>query len=110
MEYCTDYPIPSLQAGQILVKNTISGINYIDTYFREGLYPSMKPEALGREAAGTIAALGPGTEACVLDIGDRVIWVGTGGYAEYTAVSAAKTMKLRPGISDEGARLAISVG
>lgn len=63
----------------------------------------MKPEVLGHQAACTIAALGPGTEACGLEIGDRVIWLDTGGYAEYTAVSAAKTMKLAPGISDEDA-------
>jgi NADPH2:quinone reductase len=103
MQYRTNYPISSLQEGQVLVKNNISGVNYIDTYFRNGLYPSTKPEVLGREASGTIVAIGPGTEPCDLEIGDRVMWLGTGGYAEHTAVSVEKTIKLPDEISDEDA-------
>lgn len=103
LELRTDYPVPVPQEGQVLVKNTISGINYIDTYFRSGLYPSSKPEILGREAAGTIVALGPNTENYNLQVGDRVVWLGTSGYAEYTAALAAKTIKLPDGLSEEDA-------
>ena len=103
LKLCPKYPIPTLKEGQILVKNNISGINYIDTYFRNGLYPAAKPEILGREAAGTVAAMGPDSKKYNLKIGDRVIWLGTGGYAEYTAVPAAKTMRLPDAISDEDA-------
>lgn len=94
------HPVPTPAANQVLVRNSISGINYIDTYFRTGLYPSPKPEILGREAAGTIVALGSG-ETHGLKPGDRVAWLGTGGYAEYTAVPAAKTVKIPDGISEE---------
>lgn len=103
LQYRDDYSIPVPTEGQILVKNNIAGINYIDTYFRGGLYPSSKPVVLGREAVGTVVALGPSTDTHGLRVGDRVIWLGTGGYAEYTAVSAAKAMKLPAGISDEDA-------
>jgi hypothetical protein len=47
----------------VLVKNAIAGINYINTYFRTGLYPLGRPEFLGREAAGVVVALRPGPES-----------------------------------------------
>lgn len=98
----TDYPVPQPTEGQVLVKNSISGINYIDTYFRTGLYPSPKPEILGREAAGTIVAVGPGAPTPHgLKVGDRVVWMKTSGYAEYTAVDAGAAVKLPDGVSDE---------
>ncbi|TVY76249.1 putative quinone oxidoreductase [Fusarium oxysporum f. sp. cubense] len=68
LEYRTDYPVPKPKSGHILVRNTISSINFIDTYFRTGLYPSPKPEVLGREALGTVAALGPETDRYDLKI------------------------------------------
>jgi NADPH:quinone reductase len=101
LEYRTDYPVPVPKDGQVLVHNAVSGINYIDTYFRTGLYPSPKPEVLGREAAGTVVALGAGAEKFNLQVGDRVIWLANGGYAEYSAVPAAKTIKIPDGLSDE---------
>ncbi|GIJ99947.1 NADPH:quinone reductase [Aspergillus viridinutans] len=101
LDFKTDYPVPTPQGGQLLVKNNISGINYIDTYFRTGLYPAPKPEVLGREGAGTVVALGPGPNPYNFQVGDRVAWLSTGGYAEYTAVPAAKTVKILDGISDE---------
>lgn len=103
LQFKTDYPVPTPQEGQLLVKNNIAGINYIDTYFRTGLYPSPKPEILGREGAGTVVALGPGPNPYNFKVGDRVAWLNTGGYAEYTAVPAAKTVKIPDGISDEEA-------
>lgn len=103
LQYRTDYVVPTPKEGQVLVKNHISGINYIDIYFREGLYPSPKPEVLGREAAGIIVAVGPNTDTHGLKIGDRVIWLGTAGYAEYAAVAVAKAIKIPSGISDERA-------
>ncbi|KAK0701109.1 hypothetical protein B0T21DRAFT_300812 [Apiosordaria backusii] len=50
LEYRTGYAVPQPTEGQALVKNEVSGINYIDTYFRTGIYPSPEPEILGREA------------------------------------------------------------
>lgn len=99
LQFKTSYPVPTPQAGELLVRNNISGVNYIDTYFRTGLYPAPKPEILGREGAGVVAAVGPGTSG--FQVGDRVAWLSTGGYAEYTAVSVAQTAKIPEGISDE---------
>ncbi|EPS32591.1 hypothetical protein PDE_07551 [Penicillium oxalicum 114-2] len=99
LQFKTDHPVPTPKEGQLLVHNNISGVNYIDTYFRTGLYPSPKPEVLGREGAGVVAAVGPNTSG--FQVGDRVAWLGTSGYAEYTAVPADKTVKIPDGISEE---------
>lgn len=99
-----DHPVPAPGADQVLVKNNISGINYIDTYFRTGLYPSPKPEILGREGAGTVVSFGAGSTSSnpfSLQVGDRVAYLGTGAYAEYTAVPAAKVVKIPDGVRDE---------
>ncbi|OOF97109.1 hypothetical protein ASPCADRAFT_404354 [Aspergillus carbonarius ITEM 5010] len=101
LEFKPDHPVPTPKEGQLLVKNNISGINYIDTYFRTGLYASAKPEILGREGAGTVAALGAGPNPYNFQVGDRVAWLSTGGYSEYTAVPMAKTVKIPEGITDE---------
>ena len=92
----------------MLVKNDIVGINYIDIYFRTGLYPSPKPEILGREAAGHIVSLGSGVNG--FREKDHVVWMATGGYAEYTAAPAAKTIKIPHGISSPDACAAILQG
>lgn len=99
LQFKTSHPVPTPQEGEVLVRNNISGVNYIDTYFRTGLYASPKPEILGREGAGTVVALGPNTSG--FKVGDRVAWLATGGYAEYTAAPAAKTVKIPDGVSDE---------
>ncbi|KAJ5106951.1 hypothetical protein N7456_003626 [Penicillium angulare] len=99
LQYKTSHPVPTPQEGQLLVRNNISGVNFIDTYFRTGLYASPKPKILGREGAGTIVSVGPNTSG--FKVGDRVAWMANGGYAEYTAVPAAKTVKIPEGISDE---------
>lgn len=101
LQYRTNHPVPTPQEGQVLVKNTVSGINFIDTYFRTGLYPSPKPEVLGREASGTVVALGPNTESSGLEVGDRVVWLGNAGYSEYTATPVAKTVRIPDGVTDE---------
>jgi len=93
LQYKTDLPIPTPKEGEILVKNDFIGINYIDTYFRTGLYPSPKPEILGKEASGHIMSLGPSVSG--FSPNDRVAFLsGNAGYAEYTAAPAAKTLKI----------------
>ncbi|KAL3495275.1 hypothetical protein BJX62DRAFT_222756 [Aspergillus germanicus] len=101
LEVRSDHPVPTPKEGQLLVKNQICGINYIDTYFRTGLYPSEKPEVLGREAVGTVVALGPGENPYNFQVGDRVAWMATSGYAEYSAVPQVKTVKVPKELSDE---------
>lgn len=108
LQYRTDLPVPTPKEGEVLVKNDIIGINYIDTYFRSGLYPSPKPEILGREAAGHVVALGPGVDG--FSKSDRVVWVGSRGYAEYTAAPAAKSIKIPDAITTSDACAAILQG
>ncbi|KKY26276.1 putative quinone oxidoreductase [Phaeomoniella chlamydospora] len=106
LKFDPSHPVPTLKANEILVKNKIAGINYIDTYFRSGTYPSPKPEILGRETVGTIAAIGDSVPSSWgLKPGDRVVWTsGTGGYAEYTAVPSAKVIKIpNESVTDEAA-------
>jgi len=104
LEYTTSQPILTLQPGQILVKNTLAGVNYIDTYFRSGLNPAppgaSMPMIIGEEAAGTVADANDHPD---FKPGDRVIWLHFGGYAAYTAVPAEKVVKIPTGISDEDA-------
>lgn len=103
LEFRVDHPISSLKDGQILVQNAISGVNYVDTYFRNGLYPSVMPTVLGREGAGTIVAVGANVDETKLQVGDRVVWLGDSGYAQYSAVNAAKAMRLPDQVSFEDA-------
>ncbi|KAI0402818.1 hypothetical protein F4802DRAFT_574509 [Xylaria palmicola] len=94
LEYKTDVPIPTPIDGNILVKNDFVGVNFIDTYFRTGLYPAPQfPYILGREGEGTIVAVGDG-DTHGLKVGDRVAYLGEGAYAEYTATPAAKAVKV----------------
>ncbi|CAG8961619.1 hypothetical protein HYFRA_00006155 [Hymenoscyphus fraxineus] len=93
LQYKTDLPVPSPKEGEILVRNEFIGVNYIDTYFRTGLYPAPKPEILGREAEGTVISIGSGNKYNIQE-GSRVVWLGTSAYAEYSAVSAEKAYVL----------------
>jgi len=98
LQYKTDLPVPSPGDGQVLVKNDYVGINYIDTYFRTGLYPAPKyPYILGREAEGTVVKAGSG-ELYGLKEGDKVLMLSEGTYAEYTAANAAKAVKVKEGL------------
>ncbi|ROT42179.1 NAD(P)-binding protein [Sodiomyces alkalinus F11] len=94
-------PLPTLKEGEILVRNALAGVNFIDTYFRTGLYPvppSHFPLTLGREAAGTIAAVHPSVSD--LKEGDRVVFMGTvGAYANYSAVPAAQAVRVPDALS-----------
>ena len=104
LHYKTDYPVPSPGQDQVLVRNEAIGVNFIDTYFRTGLYPlPSKPAIIGQEASGTVAALGAGSNPLGFNVGDRVVWMSSGSYAEYSAVPAEKAIKIPDGISDEDA-------
>ncbi len=86
--------------GEIRVRHTAVGLNYIDTYHRSGLYPLPLPAGIGMEAAGTVEAIGPGVTE--LAPGDRVAYAAppTGAYAEARLIAAAKVVKLPDGITD----------
>jgi NADPH:quinone reductase len=93
-----DVPVPKPGAGQALVRLASSGVNFIDIYFRTGLYKADLPIAIGSEGAGTVEAVGGGvTEVAP---GDRVAYaMARGSYAEYAVVPAAQLVKI-PGHVD----------
>ena len=92
-----DYDLPPPAKGQVQVKHTAIGVNFIDTYHRTGLYPLPLPSGLGSEAAGTVAALGEGVTG--FSVGDRVGYSSgaIGSYAEANNVPATKLVKLPAG-------------
>ena len=94
-----EIPDPAPKEGEAVVRVEAAGLNFIDVYFRTGLYkgPSL-PFTLGQEAAGTVAAVGPGVTE--IAVGDRVAWSGVqGAYAELAVVPAARLVKLPEGVS-----------
>jgi NADPH2:quinone reductase len=96
-----DYDLPPPAKGQVRVKHSAIGVNFIDTYHRTGLYPLPLPSGLGSEAAGVVEALGVGVTR--YKIGDRVGYASgvTGSYAEANNVPADRLVRLPDGISDE---------
>src|ERR1700730_17098341 len=86
-------PMPEPAAGEVLVKVAASGVNFIDTYHRTGLYKLPMPAILGSEGAGIVEATGDGVKT--VKPGDRVAWAMTrGSYGEYAAVPEAQLIKL----------------
>jgi NADPH2:quinone reductase len=90
-------------AGQIRVRHTAVGLNYIDTYHRSGLYPLPLPSTIGMEGAGIVEAAGPGVTA--FSEGDRVAYASPppGSYAEARLIDADKVVKVPAGIDDQTA-------
>jgi len=89
--------------GQVRIRQTACGLNFIDVYMRTGLYavPEL-PATLGMEAAGVVEAIGEGVKD--LDVGDRVAYaMVVGGYAEARLVDANKLIKLPDTIDDQTA-------
>jgi NADPH2:quinone reductase len=93
--------IPAPGPGEILVRHEAIGLNFIDTYFRSGLYPVPLPTGLGSEAAGIVESVGGGVDGFAP--GDRVGYIapGPGSYASHRAVAAKNAVPLPPGIDAE---------
>jgi NADPH:quinone reductase len=88
-----EVPTPSPGAKQALVRIAASGVNFIDVYFRSGLYKADLPATLGSEAAGTVESVG--AEVTEVAPGDRVAYaMARGSYAEYAVVPAAQLVKI----------------
>jgi len=88
-----DMPMPSPGPGQAQVRIEAIGLNYIDCYFRMGLYKTALPYTPGMEAAGTITAIG--ADVTEIRVGDRVAYAGhMGAYAEYAVIPADRLVKL----------------
>jgi NADPH:quinone reductase len=99
-----DIPVAQPGPGQVKVRNHACGVNFIDTYFRMGMYPSPVglPFVSGNEGAGEVIAVGPGVTE--VKIGDRVGYVsGLGAYAAERLLPAERAVKLPDNISYEQA-------
>ncbi len=93
-----DVPTPEPGPGEALVRHAAVGLNYIDVYFRTGLYKAPLPSTIGMEGAGTVLAVGAGvTEVAA---GDRVAYAGgpIGAYATERVIAADRLVKVPDGI------------
>jgi NADPH2:quinone reductase len=89
-------------AGQVRIRHTAIGVNFVDTYQRSGLYPMQLPAVAGNEGAGVVEAVGAGVTE--LKAGDRVCYTGLpGSYCEQRLVPADRVVKLPQGITEEQA-------
>lgn len=95
--------LPEPAAGEVRIRHTAIGLNFIDTYHRTGLYPLDLPSGLGSEAAGIVEAVGDGVTE--FKAGDRVVYAGgpAGAYAVQRNYPAARLVPIPAGISDEQA-------
>ncbi|KGK37358.1 hypothetical protein JL09_g3503 [Pichia kudriavzevii] len=85
LKYKTDYPVPSISDDEILVKNKYSGINFIEYYFREGVYPISLPHIPGSEASGEVVAVGRNIKD--YKVGDKIAYLGFDNFAQFTKVN-----------------------
>ena len=84
---CVEKPVPSPGPGEVLIAADAIGVNYIDTYFRSGLYPRQVPFVVGQEVCGTVTAVGD--DVAAIKAGDRVATASaTGAYAEFCTAPA----------------------
>ena len=85
--------------GQVRVRHTAIGVNFIDTYQRSGLYPMQLPQTAGNEGAGVVEQVGPGVTT--LKAGDRIAYTGqVGSYCGERLLPADRLVKVPEGISD----------
>ncbi len=92
-----DIPEPTPESGQAIVQIEACGINFIDIYFRTGLYPTELPFTNGQEGAGVVT--GVGSDVSDVKVGDRVAYTGIqGAYAEYAAVDSTRLVPVPNGI------------
>jgi NADPH2:quinone reductase len=105
-----DIEVPAPVAGEVQIRHTAIGLNFIDVYDRSGLYPQKSlPAGLGREAAGVVTAIGKKVRG--FRVGDRVAYVASPGtYAELRNVPAAVLVKIPAGVSDEQAAVLMLKG
>jgi NADPH2:quinone reductase len=104
-----DIPSPAPKAGEALVKVDAAGLNYIDVYFRTGMYKAELPLTLGMEAGGTVTAVGANVSE--VKVGDKVAYTGVAGaYAEQAVVPSSKLVVLPSGVSTKQGAAAMLQG
>lgn len=100
-------PVPG--SGEVLIKAEAIGVNFLDTYFRSGLYPRDTPFVVGNEVCGTVAAVGDNVAA--LKVGDRVVTAqANGAYAEYSVAAADFCAYVPDGVDPEVAAASLLKG
>jgi NADPH2:quinone reductase len=104
-----DLPVPEPGPGQVLIKAEAIGVNFVDTYFRTGLYPHSLPFILGSEICGMVAAVGTGVTRVA--VGDRVATSDAlGAYAEFALAPIDLITPVPPGVAPEVAASALLKG
>lgn len=105
-----DVELPPPGPGEVRMRTTVAGLNFIDTYHRSGLYPVPLPSGLGVEAAGVVEAVGPGVTG--FSTGDRVATFGPvlGAYATERNLPAASLFRLPDTIDDQTAAAVLLKG
>jgi NADPH:quinone reductase len=104
-----DVPEPSPKPGHAVVRVDAAGLNYIDVYYRSGLYKAETPLTLGVEAGGAVTAVGP--DVTEVKVGDKVAYTGVpGAYAEYSVVPADRLIVLPAGLSTKHGAAAMLQG
>ncbi|HET9876583.1 MAG TPA: quinone oxidoreductase [Mycobacterium sp.] len=104
-----DRPQPSAAAGEVVIRAEAIGINYLDTYFRSGVYPAELPFVVGNEVSGTVSDVGPGVRT--LRAGDRVVTAAAAGaYAEYCTAPASLVAQLPSDVEFDVAAAALLKG
>jgi NADPH2:quinone reductase len=96
-----EIPLPAPGPGEVRIALRFAGVNFIDTYFRSGLYdPGPLPARVGKEGAGVVTAIGEGVTSP--RVGDRVaFWSATGSYADEVLLPAGQALPLPSGLSFE---------
>jgi NADPH2:quinone reductase len=105
-----ELPCPEPGPGQLRVDVAAAGVNYIDVYYRTGVYPLPTPFIVGSEGAGVVSAIGAGVNG--YQEGDHVAWalVPGAGYAEQAIVPIDRAVPVPPGIDDETAAAVLLQG
>jgi NADPH2:quinone reductase len=104
-----DFPLPQLVGGDVLIRTSFSGVNFIDTYHRSGLYPLALPAILGMEGAGEVVEAHPSVSD--VRVGDRVAWAAAPhSYAEFVRVPSSALVVIPPAVSTEQAAAAMLQG
>lgn len=89
LKYTTEFPVPSdISSTEILVKNKYAGVNFIEVYFRLGIYPATYPFVPGREASGEVVAVGDKVQN--FKVGDKIAYLGNNNFCQYTKLDSNK--------------------
>ena len=106
LQYSTSFAVPSdLSATDILIKNKYTGINFIEVYFRNGIYPAEFPYIPGREASGEVLAVGDKVKN--FKVGDKVAYLGNKNFAQFTKFDTNQStiLNLGPNATTEQLKL-----